>query len=246
MDDYVRPAEQPWPQMLATTAALRSEATNLQSPMHEITRLVLPPLDMTVQALRAQRNDTAVDDRGDRARRLSAARRNAPSALVEVVPAFLEELPVDPTSGEPFRYARTDVGYVCYSPATGFPVPYDDELDAETAPIQCFCFAGRRGRRRYVPRSKPPRRRRARRTRMTDLPKNGQRTTKTGRRPSPDEVNVGDRVPLHGGRETYMATGALPARSQARHKYQLATERYGRHRSPCARIADGLGISSCP
>src|SRR5882724_643426 len=39
---------------------------------------------------------------------------------------------------------------------------------------------------------------------------------------------------------------AYPARSKARHMYQLATVRYGRHRSPNARSSFGLGMCFLP
>jgi hypothetical protein len=140
MDEYISAAVQPWPQMIAAMDELRREASSLQSPVHLITRQMLPSIDMTVSAfVRSEltRRLLIVAVALERYRR----REGHPAAeLAVLVPDYLTNVPDDPTSGDPFRYASTAVGYVLYSPYDRFSVPHEEELDPETGANPMLLF----------------------------------------------------------------------------------------------------------
>jgi hypothetical protein len=140
MEEYISAAGQPWPQMMAAIDELRLDMGSLQSPIHLITRQMLPSIDMTVIAFvrcELTRRLLIVAVALERYRR----REGHPAAeLAALVPAYLTNVPDDPTSGDLFRYALTAEGYLIYSPSTRFPVPHEEELDPETGANPMLLF----------------------------------------------------------------------------------------------------------
>jgi len=153
MADYIAEADKPWPAVLAAPNDLMRRAAMRRAPL---TNLSLPSIQMTVMAFA----------RADTARQLMTIsialeryRRDfghpAPN-LDALVPAYLAEVPDDPTSGSPFTYTASDASYVLYSPSQQFAAS-EEGLDAETGanPLLLFRWPPRPAESRATDSEKP-------------------------------------------------------------------------------------------
>ena len=66
------------------------------------------------------------------------------------MPDYLAEVPLDPTSGQPFRYKTSESGYVIYSPTQRFALSTNEHPDARNrgesdAALPLAAFAGEAG-----------------------------------------------------------------------------------------------------
>ncbi len=102
--------------LIALHVALRKATDELQqfSFLHAIAKNVLPTmtrvaeLDVRVRAhLELAKAALAIE-------RCRLATGQVPEKLEELVPQYLEQVPIDPFDGQPVRYRRTQPGYVLY------------------------------------------------------------------------------------------------------------------------------------
>jgi hypothetical protein len=138
--EYIAAGGEPWPQQLAAADAVGLRARARVTPKHLITSLVTPAFGSAVGAF--ARSETIrrlliVAVSAERYRRRAG---DPPGNLASLVPECLAEIPMDPTSGEPFRYALSGSGYVIYSPASRFVIATDAQADAETGANPLLLF----------------------------------------------------------------------------------------------------------
>ena len=114
MDDCIEAARLPLTERVARFRQIEQEFNEL-SALHVMIKLLAPAmgrigeLDLRIHAhLGLARAALAIE-------RYRLAVGNVPNELAELVPAYLDEVPIDPFDARPIRYKHTDGGYVLYS-----------------------------------------------------------------------------------------------------------------------------------
>jgi hypothetical protein len=114
MADYIEATRLPPPERLVRFAEI-SEHARGRSLLHAISAMMLPALTRVAQLdvrrqahLELARTALAIE-------RYRLATGDVPGQLEQLVPDYLDAVPIDPFDGQPIRYRRTDPGYVLYS-----------------------------------------------------------------------------------------------------------------------------------
>jgi hypothetical protein len=114
MDACVEAARLPLTERVARFREIEQEVGEL-SFLHLVIKLVAGPmgrigeLDLRLHAhLDLAKAALAIE-------RYRLATGNVPDELAELVPAYLDEVPIDPFDARPIRYKRTEPGYLLYS-----------------------------------------------------------------------------------------------------------------------------------
>jgi hypothetical protein len=141
MSEFVALSELPWNECIDQTNAWSNNLKTRFNRWTILTNNLTPALGKMIDAFargesvnRLALVDVAIARyRGEHGR--------APEALVALVPAYLEKVPLDPTTDKPFDYRATADGYLLYSPAkTLFGNATGHRTDPETGanPILVF------------------------------------------------------------------------------------------------------------
>ena len=122
MNEHVAATKQPWPQRLDDTQAAKDAYydffrtdSSITRFRYQVTRSILPAITAFVtsaaenEAL-AQAADTALA-----IEQFSRKNGGLPDKLDELVPEFLDKVPIDPFDGQPLRYVVRKNEYVIYS-----------------------------------------------------------------------------------------------------------------------------------
>ncbi len=114
MEATIEAAGLPGPQQAARFREIEDRLHELSMP-HLVTQLIAPAvarigeLDLRGQArMDLARTALAIE-------RCRLATGKVPERLDDLVPKYLEQVPIDPFDGRPIRYRRTEPGYVLYS-----------------------------------------------------------------------------------------------------------------------------------
>jgi hypothetical protein len=114
MEDHIEAARQPPTECLKRFREIDDEIQQL-SLLHALTKITMPAmtrvaeLDLRLRAhLDLARTALAIE-------RYRLATGNVPDKLEELVPQYLEQVPLDPFDGRPIRYRPTQPGYLLYS-----------------------------------------------------------------------------------------------------------------------------------
>ena len=114
MDDCIEAARLPLTERVPRLREIEQELNEL-SVLHVMIKVLAPAMgrigeiDLRVHAhLDLAKAALAIE-------RYRLATGSVPNELAELVPAYLEEVPIDPFDARPIRYKRTDPGYVLYS-----------------------------------------------------------------------------------------------------------------------------------
>lgn len=114
MADCIEATRLPPRQRLARFAEIDAQARK-PSFLHVVGAMMVPPLARVVQLdVRRQAHlDLARTALAIERYRLAAG--DVPEELEQLVPDYLDAVPIDPFDGQPVRYRRTEPGYVLYS-----------------------------------------------------------------------------------------------------------------------------------
>ncbi len=114
MEDCIKAARLPLTERVTRFREIEQELEEL-SALHVMVKVLAPAmgrigeLDLRLHAhLGLAKAALAIE-------RYRLAIGNVPKELVELVPAYLDEVPTDPFDGRPIRYVRPDGGYILYS-----------------------------------------------------------------------------------------------------------------------------------
>jgi hypothetical protein len=114
MADYIEASRLPPTERLARFREIENEIKQL-SFLHVMTKITTPALtrvgqlDLRVRAhLDLARTALAIE-------RYRLATDKLPGQLAELLPQYLEHVPIDPFDGQPIRYQRANPGYLLYS-----------------------------------------------------------------------------------------------------------------------------------
>jgi len=114
MEDCIQAAGLQGPQRETRFKEIEARLSGL-SHLHIAAKIMAPPLARTSQL------DSRVHAHLDLGRTAAAVERHRlakgrlPEQLADLVPAYLEQVPIDPFDGQPIRYRRTEPGYVLWS-----------------------------------------------------------------------------------------------------------------------------------
>jgi hypothetical protein len=114
MADYIEATKLPPRQRLARFAEISEDARE-RSLLHAVSAMILPSLT------RVAEQDLRLRAHLDLARTALAIERHRlatgeiPAELGQLVPRYLDAVPIDPFDGQPIRYRRTEPGYILYS-----------------------------------------------------------------------------------------------------------------------------------
>jgi hypothetical protein len=114
MGDYIEAAKLPPRDRLARFAEIGQDAHG-RSLLHAVSAMMLPSLTRVAEL------DLRLRAHLDLARTALAIERHRlatgeiPAELGQLVPRYLDAVPIDPFDGQPIRYRRTEPGYVLYS-----------------------------------------------------------------------------------------------------------------------------------
>jgi hypothetical protein len=114
MGDSIEAARLPRPRQIARFREVGTRLDNL-SVLHVVAKVFAPAL------VRIAELDLRFRAHLDLARTALAIERHrlatgkVPAQLADLIPTYLEQVPIDPFDGQPIRYRRTEPGYVLYS-----------------------------------------------------------------------------------------------------------------------------------
>ena len=114
MEDCIQAADLPGPQRETRFKEIEADLSGLSS-LHIVAKVMAPAL------MRISQLDSRVRAHLDLGRiavaieRYRLATGKLPEQLTDLVPTYMEQVPMDPFDGQPIRYRRTEPGYVLYS-----------------------------------------------------------------------------------------------------------------------------------
>jgi len=118
---YIEASRAPFPEALSLADEATAHVTEVAGSSqinklrYAFTNLLLPAVNATFEA---SARGTGASHCGDVAMAIEQYRRKRgeiPGSLQELVPEFLDSVPIDPMDGQPLRYVINDDGYVLYS-----------------------------------------------------------------------------------------------------------------------------------
>ncbi|MBC8352422.1 MAG: hypothetical protein H8E66_10570 [Planctomycetes bacterium] len=118
---YVEASRQPFPEALATAeeATLNVQEVVGDSGVNKLryvfTNLLLPALDAVFGANARGTGSTHCADTSLAIEMYRRVNGKLPQTLAELVPEFMDIVPIDPMDGDPLRYVVNDDGYMLYS-----------------------------------------------------------------------------------------------------------------------------------
>ncbi len=118
---YLEASREPFPQTFTLVAQASSDlkevagGSQINRVRYLFTNLLLPAVDAMIEATARGTGNLAC---AETSIAIEQHRRNTgqlPSTLAELVPEFLDAVPIDPMDGQPLRYVLNDDGYLLYS-----------------------------------------------------------------------------------------------------------------------------------
>ena len=137
MEDYAAATSKPWPATLTETKQVSQQLPGRMGRFNILTQQLVPALDAATNAAArgtAQCRVTALAIALERYRR---ANGKPAAQLDDLAPKFINKVPLDPFTGDPFHYQLSDAGYVVYS-LGGIKTPQN--TDAETGALESLLF----------------------------------------------------------------------------------------------------------
>jgi len=120
MNDYLAASRKPWPRRLDDTEAVEehiqtSQAAGINRFRYILTFLTTPAIGATVGAFATNEATIRATDAALAVEQFSRKNGSLPETLDELVPEFLDEVPLDPFDGKPLRYSRRDNACIIHS-----------------------------------------------------------------------------------------------------------------------------------
>lgn len=115
MNEMIDAARLPWPALLDEKDSIRRKAWQKSKFPPRISYALISSLARDIELFAV---DTAVLRLGETAlalERFQLANGHLPQQLADLIPPFLDAIPLDPFDGHPLRYRRTEHGYTLYS-----------------------------------------------------------------------------------------------------------------------------------
>jgi hypothetical protein len=97
-------ANEPWPRPLGALTEPFARSSQIDLVLHQADLFKLDAMARLVAGVRCARAAIAVA-------RFRLERRTLPTALADIVPTYLDRMPIDPFSGDPLRYVLEGGGY---------------------------------------------------------------------------------------------------------------------------------------
>ncbi len=114
MEACVEAARLPRTRRMARFHGIRQEVEDL-SVLHAVVKAMVPGMARIAERDLESRTHLDLARAALAVERYRLATGHVPEKLEELVPKYLEQVPIDPFDGQPIRYQRTQPGYVLYS-----------------------------------------------------------------------------------------------------------------------------------
>ncbi len=143
LSELIAAADEPWPELLAKYDAIGAGMKNRLSPVHIFSSQLLPALNAYASSCARSETARRVAIIAIALERYRRAEGHPAPDLAALVPKYLAEVPMDPTSDSPLDYRVTGTDYVVFSPSKRFPVvstPCGEQWDEETGANPLLLF----------------------------------------------------------------------------------------------------------
>jgi len=122
MGDYLAAAEQPWPERYTEMEALEAEfmdfpadSSAINSLRYAMTTVITPSFEGMARLFARHEATIRAADTVLAITQFTQKHDRLPSGLNELVPDFVDSVPLDPFDGKPLRYVVRETEYVIYS-----------------------------------------------------------------------------------------------------------------------------------